>query len=285
MPSVLITPEALIDRRGPWVDVLEAGGFDVLYPTDTTFTRGHFSESDTIKVLSVANAVLAGGEVFTEGVFAASPQLRAIARQGVGYDRVDIPAATSRKVPVTITPTANHDAVAEHAFGLLFGFAKDVVLNDAHTRAGRWPMKATKPVRERTLGILGLGRIGRSMALRGLGMQMNVIATEAYPNQEFVDQHGIELVDFDTLLGRSDFLSIHCPLSEQTTGLFNADVFGKMKQGSVLINTARGKIVVEAALLEALQSGQLAGAGLDVFDLDELFTGTSGTSSFANDCF
>ncbi len=266
MPTVLITPEAILNIRGPWVTLLEQAGLTVAYPEDPTFTRGLYSAADTIRVLQPASAVIAGGEYFTPEILAGLPQLRVIARAGVGYDRVDVPAATSRKVAVTITPTANHEGVAEQAFALIFAFAKELVVNDARTRAGQWALGTTQPVRGKTLGLLGLGRIGRSTAVRGRAMGMTVIATETYPDLEFARMQGVELVDLETLLARSDYLSIHCPHNAQTDRMFNRAIFARMKRGSVLINTSRGRLVVEADLLEALQSGHLGGAGLDVFE-------------------
>ena len=266
MPVVLITPEALIKIRGPWVTLLEEAGLTIAYPEDPTFTRGLYSAAETVRVLRPAAAVIAGGEYFTPEILAGLPELRVIARAGVGYDRVDVPAATSRRIPVTITPTANHEGVAEQAFALIFAVAKGVVVNDARTRAGEWSLGMTAPLRGSTLGLFGLGRTGRSTAVRGRAMGMKVIATETRPDLAFARDQGIELVDFDTLLARSDYLSLHCPHNAQTDRMFNRDVFAKMKRGSVLINTARGRLVVEADLLAALEQGRLSAAGLDVFE-------------------
>jgi D-3-phosphoglycerate dehydrogenase/(S)-sulfolactate dehydrogenase len=267
MAVVLITPEAMREKPAPYVDIVREAGFEVRYPKNPIFTRGHCSEAETIDELSVASAVIAGGEVFSANVVAALPKLRVIARSGVGYDKVNVPACTKHDKVVTITPTANHEAVAEQAFALIFAFAKSIVPNDKGLRAGRWPGGfLTKPVRGQTLGILGLGRIGRSTALRGLGVGMKVIAHETRPDMAFVQKHGIELVDFDTILARSDYLSVHCPLNDETRGLMNRKTFAKMKPGSVFINTSRGGLQVEADEIEALRSGHLSGAGLDVFE-------------------
>ncbi|MBT4866243.1 MAG: phosphoglycerate dehydrogenase, partial [Planctomycetaceae bacterium] len=205
------------------------------------------------------------GEFFTETVLSALPKLRIIARSGVGYDRVDLAAATARSIPVTITPTANFDAVAETAIALLMAVAKSIVLNDRRAR-GDWERRMTRPVRGSTLGLFGLGRIGRAVAIRAKGLGMQVLACETHPDQQFVKEQGIELVDFDRLLGESDYLSIHCPLNQETEGLFDRNVFARMKPDAVLINTARGPIVAEADLTEALRSGQLHAAGLDVME-------------------
>ena len=268
MPTdvVLIDPEHMIDQReARYVKVLEEAGFEVIYPDDPTFSRGK-SEEETIAQLQKCNAVLAGGPIITESVMAACPELRVVARSGVGYDRVDIPGATKHNVAVCITPNANHESVAEHALMLMFGVAKGVLQNDEHSRAGRWPQSETLPIRGTTLGIIGLGRIGRSLAVRAVAMGMKVIAYELYPNNDFIAQHGIELIDQDDLLSRSDYVSVHCPVTEQTKELINADFLGKMKPGSVLINTARGALQVEADLYDALTSGHLYGAGLDVYE-------------------
>jgi phosphoglycerate dehydrogenase-like enzyme len=266
MPVALITPEEMIRTPGPEAQILRDAGFEVRYPADTTFTRGLGTEEETIRVLRGASGLLAGGEHLTPKVFAALPELRVVARAGVGFDRVDVPAATKHKVVITITATANHAAVAEHTLALMFGVARGVALNDRVLRSGQWIRRTLQPVRGRTMGIVGLGRIGRSTAKRCVGLEMKVIAHELYPDKEFVKQHGIELVDFDTLLKRSDFVSLHCPLNDETRGLMNAAAFGRMKPGSVFLNTARGGLVVEADLIAALQSGHLGGAGLDVFE-------------------
>jgi D-3-phosphoglycerate dehydrogenase/(S)-sulfolactate dehydrogenase len=266
MPIVQISPEAMLHKAAPYVDILREAGFEVLYPKNPLIARGVCSEQETIDELQGVSAVIATAERYTERVIAALPGLRVIARAGVGFDSVDIAAATAHGIAVTITPTANHEAVAELALALLFAVAKRVVSGDKQVRAGDWPRTPTQPVRGTTIGILGLGRIGRSMAVRCAALGMRVIATEQIPNHEFVRTHNIELVDFDELLARSDYLSLHCPLTDQSRGLFNRQTLARMKRGSVLINTARGKLVLEADLLEALQSGHLRAAAMDVFE-------------------
>jgi len=266
MPVALITPEEMIHEPGPEGQILREAGFEVRYPANTTFTRGLGTEDETIRTLQGANALIAGGEWLTEKVFAALPELRVVARAGVGYDRVDIAAATGHSVAVTITPTANHAAVAEHTLALLFGVARSIAQSDRSMRAGQWIRRALTPVRGKTIGLVGLGRIGRSTAVRCLALGMKVIAYEVKPDPAFVNKHGIELVSFDDLLKQADFVTLHCPLSEETRGLMNAVAFAKMKRGSLFINTARGGLVVESDLIASLQAGHLGGAGLDVFE-------------------
>jgi phosphoglycerate dehydrogenase-like enzyme len=266
MPTVLVTPEALLNKPGPHVTILCEAGFDVRYPKNPLFTRGLGPEEETVAELSEASAVIAGGEVITARVLDRLRRLRVIARSGVGYDRIDVPAATAHGVLLTITPNALHEGAAEQALALILAVAKSIVRLDRITRAGSWRIMQTEPLRGKTLGLMGLGRIGRSTAVRAAAFGMKVIATETYPDERFVRKHGIELVDFDTLLARSDYLSVHCPLNAETRGLFSAKVFARMKSDGVFINTARGGLVVEADLLAALRSGHLRGAGLDVFE-------------------
>jgi len=268
MSVVLITPEAFLDKPAPHVDALCSAGFEVVYPHDPTFMRGFLSEEETIAELSVCDAVIAGGERFTERVLDNLPRLRVIARSGVGYDRVDVRAATARGIVLTITPTANFAAVAEHTLALLFAVAKDTLGFDRRVRDNSWQRALTEPIRGSTIGIVGLGRIGREVARGAKALGMHVVAFETQPDERFVEQHEIELTDFDTLLNQSDYVSIHCPLNTQTRGMFNRQVFDKMKPGSVLLNTARGPLVVEADLIDALQRGQLRAAGLDVLEAE-----------------
>ncbi len=268
MPVVLITPELMLNKSAPYVDMLQAAGFTIAYPQNPIFTRGLCSEEETIDELRVCHAVIAGGEVFSRNVLAALPNLRVISRSGVGYDKVDVAAATDHNVVLTITPTANHEAVAEHALMLLLAVAKRLTFNDRKARAGEWPMQQSWPVRGTTVGILGLGRIGRSFAVRVRALGVKLIATETDADEDFVRKHDIELVEFDELLARSDYLSLHCPLNNETRGKFDKGAFVKMKPGCILVNTARGGIVVESELIASLDSGHLRGAGLDCFEVE-----------------
>lgn len=265
MPVVLMTPEEMLHRQTPYVALLRDAGFEVVHPREPTFARGLSSEAETIEQLSVCDAVIAGGEHFSENVLQALPKLRVIARAGVGYDRVDVAAATAQGIPVTITPAANYEAVAEHTLALLFAVAKRIVPFDRSVRT-EWKRRLTMPIRGTTLGLLGLGRIGRAVAVRARALEMTVIAAEPFPDRQFTDRHEIRLVDRDTLLAESDYVSVHCPLSPQTEGMIDRTWFDRMKPGSVFLNTARGRLVVEVDLIDALHSGQIAAAGLDVFE-------------------
>jgi D-3-phosphoglycerate dehydrogenase / 2-oxoglutarate reductase len=264
MPTVLIGAEPIRRKPGPYRTLLEAAGFQIVDPA----AEFKLSETDLLKYLPGCDAVVAGGETYSASILAACPNLRGIARTGVGYDAVDLEAATRQNIPVTITPGTNQDSVAEQAFALLLALSRDVVPHDRAIRSGSWVRTLLpRPIRGKTMGIVGLGRIGRSVAARALVFGMKVVAFDPVGDHEgFTSKHGIERVDFDDLLARSDVVSLHLPFAESTRGLFNRSVFARMKPGSLLINTARGGLIVEPDLLEALESGHLAGAGLDVFD-------------------
>jgi phosphoglycerate dehydrogenase-like enzyme len=224
------------------------------------------TEPELLDALRGIKATVAGSEPYTRRVLQAHPQLRVIARAGVGFDAVDVPAATDSGVVVTITPGTNHDAVAEHTFTLILALAKNLITQHAGTRAGKWPRQANLPLRGRTLGIAGLGRIGKAVAIRGACFGMPLLAYEPFPDTRFVEQYQVKLVSFERLLAESDYLSLHVPLTKESEHLINRRTLALMKPTAFLINTARGGLVCEADLLEALQAKRLAGAGLDVFE-------------------
>lgn len=262
MTKILIAPAALAGIGGPFLDVFKKANFDLAYPH-----VGHqLTEEQLLTHLSGIQASLAGSEPYTRRVLEAHPQLKVIARAGVGYDAVDVAAATDLGMVVTIAPNTNQDAVAEHTFLLILALAKGLISQHQQTVAGGWPRHVTLPLRGRTLGIAGLGRIGKAVALRGQCFGMSLLAYEPFPDVAFAKQCGIRLVSLDTLLAESDYLTLHVPATPQSRHMINKSTIAKMKPTAFLINTSRGPLVNEADLLTALQNKQLAGAGLDVFD-------------------
>jgi D-3-phosphoglycerate dehydrogenase / 2-oxoglutarate reductase len=262
MPKVLVTPSPLQGLDGPYLHALRAAGFEVTFSPKP----GQLSEVELIHELRGASAAIAGSEPYSVRVFEATPTLRVVARAGVGYDAIDLAAATAHGVAVTIAPGTNQDAVAEHTFALILNLAKGVVVQHNALREGRWMRQATLPLRGRVLGIAGLGRIGKAVALRGVAFGMRLLAYEPYPDVAFADRHGVKLVPFELLLAESDYLSLHLPLVPESKHLFNRRTLALLKPTAFLINTARGGLVCEADLVEALRGGRLAGAGLDVFE-------------------
>jgi len=258
---------ALNSDEGVHFEILGQAGFEVL---PGTRTLNYWQADDLIRDLQDCVAVVAGSEPYTRQVLAALPELRVIARTGVGFDAIDLAAADERQVVVTTTPGVNHHSVAEHTIAMLMAVSRGFPDNDQRVREGRWQRIAYPRVMGRTLGLVGLGRIGQAVATRAVGLGLRVLAHEPYPQADFVRQWGIELVSLDDLLARSDYVSLHMPMMASARKLMNAERFARMKPGSVFINTARGALVDEGALIAVLQSGHLRGAALDVFDAEPL---------------
>ncbi|HLN27265.1 MAG TPA: phosphoglycerate dehydrogenase [Gemmataceae bacterium] len=264
MPKAIITASALKGIGGVYRDVLIGAGFELIYPPQP----GQLTEDELLAQLKGMSASLAGSEPYTRRVIEANPSLRVIARVGVGYDAVDVAAATDRGVAVTIQPGTNQDAVAEHTFALILAIAKGLPAQHNSLKAGNWPRQTNLPLRGQTLGIAGLGRIGKAVALRGECFGMPLLAYEPYPDKEFATKHGITLVNLDQLLAESDYLSLHMPLTPESRELINRQTLARMKPTAFLINTARGGLVNEADLADALRNRRIAGAGIDVFQLE-----------------
>jgi phosphoglycerate dehydrogenase-like enzyme len=223
-------------------------------------------EPELLRFLPGNKAALAGSEPYTRKVLENAPDLRVIARVGVGYDAVDMAAATERGIAICIAPGTNQDSVAEHTMMLILALARQLVSQHNSIRGGGWPRHANVPVRGTTLGIMGLGRIGKAVALRGLAFGMRVIAHEPFPDQAFVAKHEIQLLPKEQVFREADFLSLHTPMSAESRHLINAKSLAWMKPTAFLINTARGGLVNEQDLYVALKERRIAGAAVDVFE-------------------
>jgi glyoxylate/hydroxypyruvate/2-ketogluconate reductase len=230
---------------------------------DAATRASRLAEADGLMV-SAADPV-------TPKIIQAAPRLRVVANIGVGYDNIDTAACAARGIVVTNTPGVVEDATADLAFGLMLAAARRVVEGDGFVRAGRWSTESQLPmgldVHHRTLGILGFGRIGRMIARRAAGFDMRVLYHKRHrldPDEEA--RLGVAFADFDALLATSDFLVVQVPGSTATHHLIGTAELGRMKRSAVLVNTARGGVVDDAALASALRAGKLAAAGLDVFE-------------------
>jgi D-3-phosphoglycerate dehydrogenase / 2-oxoglutarate reductase len=202
------------------------------------------------------------------GLIAAGTRLQVIGRAGVGVDNVDLDAATRAGITVVNAPTGNTIAAAEHTIALLFAVARKLAAADASVRRGEWTRASFQGVqlRGRTLGIIGLGKIGRAIADRARALEMTLVGVDPYVTREQAALHGIELLELPALLARSDAITVHVPLTRATTSLIDAAAIARMKPGAIILNVARGGILNEAAVAEALRSGHLGGAGIDVFE-------------------
>jgi D-3-phosphoglycerate dehydrogenase len=196
------------------------------------------------------------------------PKIEMVASFGVGYDHIDVAAANRHGAAVCICAGCNNHAVSELAFALMLNLARQVRAADGAMREGGWPRLLGPELWGKTLGIVGLGRVGKASALIARGFGMRVLATDVKWDITFANEHGISYVSLGRLLRESDFISIHCPLTEQTRGLIDERAIEQMKPTAFLINTARGPIVKESALVAALREKMIAGAGLDVFEVE-----------------
>jgi glyoxylate reductase len=222
-----------------------------------------------VKEIVDVDAVL-GTHRWTATVMDKAPRLRLIALTSVGFDMVDVEAATARNILVTNTPDVLTDTVADLTFALMLAAARRICEMDRWLRAGQWKNAAITPmawdIHHATLGVIGLGRIGSAVARRALAFHMQVLYYDTVRKKDLEKQHGYQFVDRETLLRESDFVTLHVPLVPETRGLMGAGQLALMKPTAFLINTSRGPVVDERALIKGLQDGQIAGAGLDVFE-------------------
>lgn len=216
-------------------------------------------------VLKNADAMIAGQDNLTRKLLEKCPELKLISRRGIGYDKVDLQACKDLGITVCTTRGTEEGAVAEQVMAYILYFARRVDKQSADMHNGLWNRQLTFGAKGRTLGLIGLGGIGKEIAARAQGFGMKVLYNCRHPRQEWETQYDVSYTDLDTLLAESDYISVNLPLNSDTERMFNRELFSKMKKGSYFLNIARGKIVDEYALKEALESGHLAGAGIDVF--------------------
>lgn len=229
----------------------------VLDPPKTLYTADELADR-----LAGYDAVILGLDPCDESVFVRVPTLKTVARYGVGVDNVDLPAAARHGIVVTNTPATNNIAVAELAIGLLFALARHIPAMTTAARAGAWSRVTGWELAGSTLGVIGYGAVGREVAKRGTGLGMRVLA---YDPVYAGDWGAAQPVDLPTLIAQSKVISLHCPLTPDTANLIDAARIAHMQPGTVIVNTARGGLIDEAALYDALVAGHLGGAALDVF--------------------
>ena len=231
--------------------------------------RPGLSPDELCAILPEYDALIVRSQVQVDaGMVAAGTRLQVIGRAGVGVDNVDLDAATRAGITVVNAPTGNTIAAAEHTLALLYGVARRIAAADASVRRGEWKRAQFTglELRGRTLGIVGLGKIGQAIAARARAMEMTVLAADPYVTPEQATHHGVELVSFDDVLARADVISVHVPLTRSTRGLIGAAELARMRPGAILLNVARGGVIDEAAVAAALADGRLGGAGIDVFE-------------------
>lgn len=265
---VLVNVAHMYRREAPYLRRLTEAGLEVVRKIGRA--GGKLSEDELIEALPGVFATFASSEPYTERVFKSAPDLRIVSRWGVGFDAIDLEAATRHGVAVCTAIGANHEAVADYALTLMCALQRGLLQNHRLLTGGHWQTEFRPGLWRATVGIIGLGRIGQAVARRCRGFDMRILAYETAPDLAFVREHGIELVPLEALLGQADLVTLHCPATPETRHLINRERLALMKPSAYLINTARGTLVDEAALYEALTIGRLAGAGLDVFEREPL---------------
>ncbi len=234
-------------------------GWDIIVSNPKEYAQ-HLGKADA---LIVRSAVTVNGTVLSS-----APKLKVIGRAGVGVDNVDLPAATSAGVLVMNTPGGNSVSVAEHTLALMLSLARSIPAASASTKSGKWEKKKFlgTELRGKTLGIVGLGSIGREVVKRATAFDMRVIANDPYVNSQTAHDVGVDLVDLSTLYASSDYITLHTALTPESNRMLSREAFAKMKPGVRIINCARGELIDQEALREAMESGKVAGAALDVFE-------------------
>jgi D-3-phosphoglycerate dehydrogenase len=231
------------------------------------------TEDDVIKACKGADGVLNRAAPMTARVVSTLDRCKVIARYGVGVDNVDVEAATGMGIMVANVPDYCNDEVSTQAMALILACGRKLVSHDKAVRNGAWDIGSTDPLYRTagsTLGLIGLGRIARNVAKKALGFDMNIITSDPYVTEEQALSCGVTLVDLDTLLATSDYISVHAPLLDTTRKMIDKEALARMKPTAYIINTSRGGLIDQAALIEALAEKRIAGAGLDVYEVEPL---------------
>ncbi|HXI84995.1 MAG TPA: phosphoglycerate dehydrogenase [Verrucomicrobiae bacterium] len=264
MKRILLTTTSFQDTPGEHHQMLEEEGFEIVRE------RGPLPESRMLELVAKGDfdGWLIGDDAITRAVIQKSlPRLQVISKYGIGLDKVDVKSATEFKLPVTFCPGVNHTTVAEHVFGLMLAIYRDIVPQCNYVKSGNWKRLTGHELFGKTIGVIGLGRIGKEVSSRARAFGMNVIAFDLYWDDKFAQQYNIQRAgSIEDVLKASDIVTLHTNLTDETRHLMNTKRLAMMKKGSVLINTARGELVETNDIVAALKSGQLLGYGADVLE-------------------
>lgn len=262
MPRVLLTSTSFLDTPGDHQRILKETGWEIVT------ARGPLNEKDTLAQVGEVDGYICGDDAITAQVIAtALPRLKVISKYGIGTDKIDIAAATAAGIPILYTPGVNHTTVAEHAFLLLLALERNFIFHTESTRTGGWKRKTGFELFGKTIGIVGLGRIGKEVAIRARAFGMQVAGFGNHWDGSFAEAHNIKRIDtVDELLATSDYVSLHTDLKPETHNLIRTQTLAKLKPGALIINCARGEVVNSADVAAALKSGKLRGYATDVLD-------------------
>lgn len=263
-PRILLTTTSFQDTPGGHHAALAATGWDVVT------ARGPLSEADTLALVGDVDGFICGDDAITRRVLEkARPRLRVLSKYGIGVDKIDVAACTEMGIPLLFTPGVNHTTVAEHAFLLLLALEKSLLFHADSTRSGGWQRRTGRELSAKTIGIVGMGRIGREVAVRARAFGMRLLGHDLHWDEAFAAEHGVVRArTLDELLAGSDYVSLHTNLTAETRDLIRAQTIARMKPDVIVINCARGEIVNTADMAEALRSGRVRGYGTDVLDVE-----------------
>jgi D-3-phosphoglycerate dehydrogenase len=262
MTRVLLTTTSFQDTPGGHHQLLADTGWEIIR------ARGPLNEADTLALVGDIDAFICGDDAITRRVLEkARPRLKVISKYGIGVDKIDVKSCTEFGLPLLFTPGVNHTTVAEHTFLLLLALEKHLLFHCDSTRTGGWKRKTGHELLDKTIGIVGLGRIGKEVAIRARAFGMNPIGYDVYWDEKFAAAHQVKrAATLDEIYAASDYISLHTNLTPETRDMINAQSIAKMKTGVLILNCARGEIVHTTDIAAALKSGQVGGYGADVLD-------------------
>ena len=262
--KILLTTTSFQDTPGEHHDMLAQTGWELVR------ARGPLNEADTLALVGDVDGYICGDDAITRKVLEkARPKLKVISKYGIGVDKIDVKSATEFGIPVLFTPGVNHTTVAEHNFLLLLALEKNFLFHTDSTRSGGWKRKTGHELLEKTIGIIGMGRIGKEVAIRARAFGMKVLGYDLHWDDKFAAQYDVQRAgSLDDLFKAADYISLHTNLTPETRDMISAKNFAKMKKGVLILNCARGEIVNTNDMVAALKSGQVGGYGTDVLDIE-----------------
>jgi D-3-phosphoglycerate dehydrogenase len=261
-PRILVTTTSFQDTPGDHHAKLAATGWEIVT------ARGPLNEADTLAFVGAVDGYICGDDAITRAVLEkARPRLKVLSKYGIGVDKIDVRSCTEFGIPLLFTPGVNHTTVAEHAFLLLLALEKNFLFHTDSTRAGGWKRQTGRELLGKTIGIVGMGRIGKEVAIRAKAFGMKPVGYDVFWDEAFAAEHGIPRASsLEALFGQADYLSLHTNLTPETRDLVRAETIATMKPGVIILNCARGEIVNTADIAAALASGRVRGYGTDVLD-------------------
>ena len=264
MARILVTPRSLTRGGDPALELLKEAGHTLVFCTPGKAPE----EQELLSLVPGCAGWLAGVERITDAVLARADCLKAISRNGTGVDSIDLAACERRGIAVLRAEGANARGVAELTLALVLGLLRSVPFGDARMKTGGWERRQGTELEGRTLGVIGTGRIGKLVTKFALAMDMRVLGFDAFPDSRYVPSTDFRYVSLENLLGSSDIVTLHCPHTPGAKPLIDAAALARMKKGAVLVNTARGGLVDDEAVLAVLEDGRLAGYGVDAYEME-----------------